>query len=574
MTILFTMTGSWGTGSGTVVEATVGHLAARGHRVCVLYPETAGAPSLQNAHAPEAQHEIWPFPLRQGEVELYTFPLMIADPNPTNFDGAWTFRDLSQAQLDLYVSSFQERLREVIADVRPDVIECQHIWAMPYAVADLGIPFTVMAHHSDQMGFDFDERIQPYATKAAEAAAFIFALNDANRAEIVELYGVPDEKIVVLGNGYDKEVFHPGEVGRAALLARFELDIPDDAPLVTFAGKLSKTKGVDILLLANGLVQASRAEAGMPPVHLIMFGTGRLDDVLDDGEPGYSTEHVHFIGHQPYEAVRDFHNLARCSVMPSRTEGFGLAALEAMGCGLPLVVTAIGAADDYAVGEIVPPEDAGALAEAILKLVELPRAEWEALSAAALARAQTFSWEAITEKRLDHYARVPAGSRLYHPLTVIHVRPITAAETRPLRSAVLRPGQPASSLVYPGDDAPGSFHAGAVVNGEIVGIATVYPEPMPLAAETELDPANAFRLRGMATRPDLQGTGVGRAVLARCIEHAAEARADLLWCNARVSALGFYRRLGFETVGDTFEIAGIGPHVVMWTRVSSRHSVT
>ncbi len=407
MNILFTMTGSWGTGSGTVVEATVRHLAARGHRVCVLYPETAGAPSLQDAHAPEARHAVWSFPLRRGAVELYTFPLMIADPNPTNFDHAWTFCDLSQAQLDLYVASFQERLREVVADFQPDVIECQHVWAMPYAVADLGLPFTVMAHHSDQMGFAFDPGMRPYATEAARAAAFIFALNDANRAEILDLYGVPEEKIVVLGNGYDKEVFRPAEVDRAALLDRFGLDLPDGAPLVTFAGKLSKTKGVDILFLANRLVQEARAAAGESPVELIVFGTGNLDDVLDEGETGYALEYVHLVGHQPYEVVRDFHNLARCSVMPSRTEGFGLAALEAMGCGLPLVVTAIGAADAYAVGEIVPPEDPAALAEAILKLVRLPEPEWQALSAAALARARTFSWEAITEKRLDSYARVP-----------------------------------------------------------------------------------------------------------------------------------------------------------------------
>lgn len=409
------MTGSWGTGSGTVVEATVGHLTARGHEVAVLYPETTGAPSLSNEHAPEARHAIWPFPLRRDDVELYTFPLMIADPNPTNFDDAWTFRDLSQAQLDLYITSFQERLQEVVADFRPDVIECQHIWAMPYAVADLGLPFTVMAHHSDQMGFNFDERIRPYATQAAHAATFIFALNDANRAEIIDLYGVPEEKIVILGNGYDKEVFYPSEVDRASLLARFDLDLSDGAPLVTFAGKLSKTKGVDILFLANRLVQQARVEAGEPPVELIVFGTGTLDDVLDEGETGYSLEHAHFLGHQPYEVVRDFHTLARCSVMPSRTEGFGLAALEAMGCGLPLVVTAIGAADEYAIGEIVPPEAPVPLAEAILKLVRMPQADWQTLSEEATERAQTFSWEAITDRRLEHYARVPRLPRLSTP---------------------------------------------------------------------------------------------------------------------------------------------------------------
>ena len=156
------------------------------------------------------------------------------------------------------------------------------------------------------------------------------------------------------------------------------------------------------------------------------------------------------------------------------------------------------------------------------------------------------------------------------------VRLISAAETRPLRGTVLRPGQPPANLIYPGDDAPDSFHAGAFVDGELVGIATVYPEPMPRAPDASdeaaqaLDPDNAFRLRGMATRPDLQGQGIGRATLQRCIDYVRDAGADVLWCNARTTALPFYAPFGFQTLGDEFEIEGIGPHYVMWTDVRER----
>lgn len=146
----------------------------------------------------------------------------------------------------------------------------------------------------------------------------------------------------------------------------------------------------------------------------------------------------------------------------------------------------------------------------------------------------------------------------------VDVRPITAAQTRPLRSEVLRPGQPPEALFYAGDDAPGSFHAGAFDGGEIVGTASVYLEPMPIQPPADLDPQRAFRLRGMATRPEYQGRGIGRAVLGLCVEHARAAGAEVLWCNARVGALGFYLRLGFATIGEEFEIAGIGPHFVMW----------
>ena len=155
------------------------------------------------------------------------------------------------------------------------------------------------------------------------------------------------------------------------------------------------------------------------------------------------------------------------------------------------------------------------------------------------------------------------------------IRPISAAATRPLRAEVLRRGQPASDLVYPGDDAPHALHVGAFVDDALAGIATVYPEPMPIPPDDPddadgLDRASAFRLRGMATRGTLQGQGLGRRVLTRCLDHVREAGADVLWCNARTNARGFYERLGFRTAGDEFEIEGIGPHFVMWTDVRER----
>ena len=404
MRILHTMTGSWGTGSGTVVEALVRAFAARGHEVCVLYPQTEGAPTLSTVHAPEARHEVWPFPLRDGDAALYTFPLMIPDPNPTNFEGAWTFRDLEQAQLDLYVRSFGARFDEVVADFRPDAIECHHIWAMPYAVAQRGVTYTVCAHHSDQMGFEYDPRIRPYATEAARRACAVFAIGERVKQEVVELYDVPPERVLALGNGYDKATFRPVTVDRAALLTRHGLDVPEDAVLVTFAGKLSHTKGVDILLDAMRRIER---DADGPPVHLILFGTGRIEDVKGEAPmPG----NVHLLGHQPYAVVRDFHNAAVASVMPSRTEGFGLAALEAMGCGLPVVTTAVGAADTFAIGPVVPPADTDALTDAIRHLTRLPETERDGLRQQALERASHFSWDAIAEARLDTYARCARGA--------------------------------------------------------------------------------------------------------------------------------------------------------------------
>ncbi len=402
MKILFTMTGSWGTGSGTVVEALTKHLTSREHIVCVLYPElhTEGAGAREETvQAPEARHEQWEFPVEEDGVELYTFPLMIRDPNPGNVEGAWTFKDLSEDQLALYISSFQKRFQAVAGDFRPDIVECHHIWAMPYAVHELGRPYLAVAHHSDQMAFHFDERMQSYATQAARGAAHIFAVSEGTREEVMDLYEVASERVTVTGNGYDRTVFKPMEVHGGELYAEFNLPIPPEAPVVTFAGKLSRTKGIDTLLLANRIIRSKRKD-----VHIVVFGAGRLEDALESSKIDlYDRTNVHFVGHQPYADIARFHNAGKLSVMPSRTEGFGIAGLEALGCGRPLVVTRTGGLEDFSVGAVIDPEDEQDLAAEILRITGLPKDHYERLCEDALAAAQKFSWEAITDQRLIHY---------------------------------------------------------------------------------------------------------------------------------------------------------------------------
>lgn len=124
------------------------------------------------------------------------------------------------------------------------------------------------------------------------------------------------------------------------------------------------------------------------------------------------------------------------------------------------------------------------------------------------------------------------------------IRSITAVEARSLRAPVLRPGRPLQDSIYATDDAPETLHLGAYLGGELVSVATIFPEPMPGE-----DDERAWRLRGMATRPGMRRQGYGRAVLERCIEHVAAQGGTLFWCNARTDAIEFYRTLGFERRG-------------------------
>ncbi|HRX84490.1 MAG TPA: GNAT family N-acetyltransferase [Phycisphaerae bacterium] len=136
---------------------------------------------------------------------------------------------------------------------------------------------------------------------------------------------------------------------------------------------------------------------------------------------------------------------------------------------------------------------------------------------------------------------------------------------RPLRHSVLRTGRPFSTCIWDGDDLPDTRHFAACSGDEVVGIATLLHRPHAAAPG-----AGAWQLRGMATDPQHQGRGIGAALLAFLLDHCHRRDGGtVVWCNARVGASGFYRRHGFEIVGDEFVIPEIGPHYVMRRRLAS-----
>lgn len=120
-------------------------------------------------------------------------------------------------------------------------------------------------------------------------------------------------------------------------------------------------------------------------------------------------------------------------------------------------------------------------------------------------------------------------------------------------------------VVYPGDDDSDTLHLGVYQGARLVGVASLYREPPPDSLRT----TTAWRLRGMAVDPGLRGHGYGAALLRACLEYAVQQGGTLAWCNARSTASGFYRSLGFSQKGDAFELPGIGLHYFMWRGLES-----
>ncbi len=135
---------------------------------------------------------------------------------------------------------------------------------------------------------------------------------------------------------------------------------------------------------------------------------------------------------------------------------------------------------------------------------------------------------------------------------------ISAEKTYVLRQMVLRPMLAIDEVAMDHDEAEGTFHVGVRDDdGTVVAIMTVMRDCLPGTEDV------AWRIRGMASHPELRGSGLGEAALEFGIAHALEISRGPIWCNARRVAYGFYERYGFGYASEEFDIPGIGPHKVM-----------
>lgn len=139
---------------------------------------------------------------------------------------------------------------------------------------------------------------------------------------------------------------------------------------------------------------------------------------------------------------------------------------------------------------------------------------------------------------------------------------VNSEEIRKLRHKVLRQGKPFSSTKYKKDEMQETFHLGFFEKKKIVSCATFYPEE-----QIDIKSYKAYRLRGMATEEKYRKKGIGKEIMLTAFKMIKEKKGDLLWCNARLVAIEFYKKVGLKTIGNQFNISDIGPHYVMYKKL-------
>ncbi|SDF50889.1 GNAT family N-acetyltransferase [Klenkia brasiliensis] len=141
-------------------------------------------------------------------------------------------------------------------------------------------------------------------------------------------------------------------------------------------------------------------------------------------------------------------------------------------------------------------------------------------------------------------------------MSTVRIERVEPEATYELRSRVLRQGR---AVQITGDHAPSTVHLAAVTDeGRVVGVVRFHPQVCPWR-----DTEYAWQLRGMATDPEVRGLGAGRALVAEGLVQISRAGADLVWCDAREAAVGFYERIGFTVVSPPYDMPPVGIHLGM-----------
>ena len=139
------------------------------------------------------------------------------------------------------------------------------------------------------------------------------------------------------------------------------------------------------------------------------------------------------------------------------------------------------------------------------------------------------------------------------------IQKIIAQDTYPVRHQVLRSGKPIESCHFQGDELETTHHFGYYLNKQIIGVISLF----------EIDnnhflAQKSIQIRGMAVLPSFQKQGIGKVLVSEAEKFSVIQKVDLIWFNARTTAVGFYKKMGYEIVGTEFEIKEVGPHFLMY----------
>ena len=251
----------------------------------------------------------------------------------------------------------------------------------------------------------------------AEAEAAIIRCSDTvlascsvEAAQISDLYGADPSRIRIVAPGVDHAFFGPGDRAQA----RRALDLPANGPLLLFVGRIQPLKGASVAVATLASVALDEPDARLVVVGGPSgpHGHEEVARIVDLVQALDLSDKVLFVPPRPHELLSTYYRAADVCLVPSRSESFGLVALESAACGTPVVASDVGGlrslVDHGRTGYLEEEPDPEAYARWVRQILAEPLLA-ERLSTGSVLRARRYTWARAAHVLVDIYADLTAG---------------------------------------------------------------------------------------------------------------------------------------------------------------------
>jgi D-inositol-3-phosphate glycosyltransferase len=304
----------------------------------------------------------------------------------------------------------------IAANEKPDIIHGNY-WLSGvvghHLKHELDVPFVSTFHTLARVKAEGGD---PEPKWRDRAEAEIIQCSDAICVSCVEeeiqfrrLYGDPHGRIEIIAPGVEHAFFAPGDQAGA----RKAINVDPDIPFILFVGRIQPLKGPDVAIRALAALGRSDARLAIVGGASGSNGDGQSSDARALVDELGLHDQVQFIDPKPHHILSTWYRAADIVLVPSRSESFGLVALEAAACGVPVVASAVGGlvslVDDGETGYLIEgrkPADYADAMRTILNDSELAAS----MGKAAVERAKAYTWRAAAERLLEVYAELGVGT--------------------------------------------------------------------------------------------------------------------------------------------------------------------
>jgi len=244
--------------------------------------------------------------------------------------------------------------------------------------------------------------LAPLIKRSVQRASLVLTISEYSKAQIMERYGVDEDRILITSNGIDKHKFSPGDPAESARLVREAFGLDD---YVLSVGRIEPRKNHKALVRAYAHMKGLGKT--LPRLVLVGgkdFGYQALASLIQ--ELGV-TKDVLFLHGVSDQMLPHLYRAALVMAYPSFAEGFGIPPLEAMACGCPVITSGTTALPEVVgnTGWLVEPDSWESVEAALIQAISSPSLRSEK-SKLGLERAATFSWEESAKTLLSAYDRL------------------------------------------------------------------------------------------------------------------------------------------------------------------------